>query len=113
MVKRFTILAGCILIAGAGTFGWVRMVYGQKLPPVTNQLKGKDQFQAEQWLRLAKDFASLGDYPSVDHYCRLLIEYYPNTYYANEAEGILKKISSVKKNRGRQRIKNNPGLFPQ
>ena len=88
-------------------------LWGQTPPPVTEELAGKDQFQAAQWLRLAQGFWETGDYPMLEHFCRLIVEHYPNTYYAKEAGELLKKSSNPKKNRSRERRRNNPALYPK
>lgn len=71
----------------------------------------KDRFQADQWLRLGRIFVSVGDYVTAWRYCEYILEYYPDTLYAKEAMVIEDAIADPKKNRNREFIRNNPGLF--
>ena len=84
---------------------------GQVYHSGTDDLTGKDRFQAAQWLRLAAESREVGDYPMVGHFCRLIVEHYPNTYYSKEAEEILKDSSDPDKNRSREKKKDNPALY--
>lgn len=93
--------------------GSVLELHGQVHPSVIDDLNSKERFEVSQWLRLAHAFSEVGDYALVGHYCRQIIEYYPNTYYSEEAERLLEKSSNPKKNRSREYRKNNPALFPQ
>jgi len=80
-------------------------------PPIVYGLAGKDEFQAENWIRFSRSFAELGDYPKSRYFCNMLIRYYPNTFYALEAREILDRDSDPVKNRRRQKRKNNPGFY--
>lgn len=84
---------------------------GNPFSPDINTLKGKDRFQAETWWRLAKQFAAVGDYATFGYYSNLIIKTYPNSYYATDLQKLLKKRSTPKKNRGREKKKDNPGFY--
>lgn len=76
------------------------------------ELSSKDTFQAEQWLRTARALWEVGEYATLRQYCNRIVEYYPETYYAMVAEKLLIKSRKPPNNRGREYIRNNPGLFP-
>lgn len=74
-------------------------------------LSKKDLLQAEHWLRSARAYWEFGDYAALRRYCRMIVEYYPETLYAREAERLLKKSGEPKRNRRREFFRDNPGLF--
>ena len=76
------------------------------------ELSPTDTFQAEQWLRTARELWEVGDYATLRQYCKKIVEYYPETYYAMVAEKMLIKSRKPPNNRGREYIRNNPGLIP-
>ncbi|MBI4374591.1 MAG: hypothetical protein HY542_06915 [Deltaproteobacteria bacterium] len=90
-------------------------LWGQAPAPTTEgeELSGKDQFQAAEWLRLADGFWETGDYRMLKHFSNLIIERYPNTYYAKEARKLLNASSSPLLNRSREWGRSNPALFPK
>lgn len=75
------------------------------------ELDKKDVFQAELWMRTIRTLWGIGDYPTLRYYCHKTIELYPETIYAEEAEKYLHKTENPKKNRLRELIRNDPGLF--
>ena len=75
------------------------------------ELDKKNMFQAELWMKNIKALWGVGDYSTLRYYCRKTVEFYPETYYAEEAEKYLKKTENPKKNRRREFMRNDPGLF--
>lgn len=81
-------------------------------PVDPTELSPIDTFQAEQWLRTARALWAVGEYPTLREYCKKIVEYYPETYYAMVAEKLLMKSKKPFNNRGREFIRSNPGLLP-
>lgn len=88
------------------------LAWGKEVLPNPDDLSRKDIFQAEQWVALARDFLEVGDYQSMRYYCRMIVDFYPQTIYAEEAQKYLKKTDIPKRNRIREYMRHNPGMFP-
>lgn len=92
------------------SISWATTTKPQLPPP--DDLSRKDSFQAEQWIALSRNLWEVGDYVTLRYYCRMIIDYYPETIYAEEAQKFLTKTQKPPKNRSREYIRHNPGLFP-
>lgn len=71
----------------------------------------KDRFQASQWLEVAQLSFSASDYQLSHEFCDRILLYYPETWYGLQAQEIKRKMSDPARNKTRDFIHNNPGLF--
>lgn len=90
----------------------VSPAWGEVVTPNPDDLSRRDLFQAEQWIALSRNLWEVGDYQTLRYYCRLIIDFYPETIYAEEAQKYMKKTEIPKKNRVREYLRHNPGMFP-
>lgn len=90
----------------------VSLAWAKEVTPNPDALSRADLFQAEQWIALSRNLWEVGDYQTLRYYCRQLIDFYPDSIYAEEAQKYLKKTEFPKKNRAREYIRHNPGMFP-
>lgn len=88
------------------------LAWAKEVLPNPDDLSRRDMFQAEQWIALSRNLWEVGDYQTLRYYCRLIIDFYPETIYSEEAQKYLKKTDIPKKNRAREYIRHNPGMFP-
>ncbi|MFH0799985.1 MAG: hypothetical protein V2A66_07395 [Pseudomonadota bacterium] len=74
------------------------------------ELSNVDRVQAEWWMTTIRVLWKVGDYPTLRYYCQKVVQYYPETDYAVEAQKYLTKSEKPKKNKRRERIRNDPAL---
>lgn len=85
---------------------------GEESRRIVPDLSEKDLFQAEQWLQLIRGLWEVEDYTLLRHYCRKIIEFYPETHYAEEAKEFMEKTEKPGVNARRVYRRQNPALFP-
>ena len=69
-----------------------------------------DIYQAELWIKNVRDLYIVGDYPTLWYFCQKILQFYPETSYAAEAQEFVKKTAKLKKNRTREKLRNDPSL---
>lgn len=85
--------------------------WGEEGPVDSIELSKVERYQAEQWLRLARDFWAVGDYATMRDFCEKILRYYGGTPYAAEARKYLLLTTNPKKNKWRKFVRENPGVF--
>ena len=61
-------------------------------PQYYRELSGEQKTQVEDWLHSGDLLYQIGDYELALDYYKKIIEYYPGTRYAQEANGKIKEI---------------------